>query len=147
MSVDDLAAYQKAPVKIYFSPDEAGLYRNQLFILMERDQLYLNPALKIDLVAEKLALSEKLVSNLLNQHLGKSFNDFINEYRVLEAKKKLADIAYSKFTIASIAFDCGFNSLATFQRCFKQFAGITPSQYQNDQNSLFLQQNSTQIPI
>ncbi|WP_184550529.1 helix-turn-helix domain-containing protein [Mucilaginibacter sp. FT3.2] len=147
MSVNDLAAYQKSPGKIYFSSDEAELYQKQLFVLMEKEQLYLNPALKLDLVADKIALSEKQLSNLLNQHLSKSFNDFINEYRVLEAKKKLADTTYSRFTIASIAFECGFNSLATFQRCFKQFAGITPSQYQNNQRSSLSQQNSTQIPI
>jgi len=71
------------------------------------------------------------LSNLLNQHIGKSFNDFVNEYRVDEAKKRLSDASYNNFTIAAIAFDCGFNSLATFQRVFKQVTGITPSKYQN----------------
>ena len=135
MSTADLLEYNKAPVKILFSDDEACKYQNRLIALVETDQLYLNPALRIDLLAEKIALSEKQISNLLNQHVGKSFNDFINEYRVQEAKKKLADVSLSQFTIASIAFDCGFNSLATFQRCFKQFTGTTPSQYQNNLKS------------
>ncbi len=134
MSVDDLVEYHKTPAKTYFADDEIKQYQTQLFELMETDRLYLNPALKLDVLSAKMALPEKQLSNLLNQHLGKSFNDFINEYRVMEAKKKLADTSLSKFTIAAIAFDCGFNSLATFQRCFKQFTGVTPSGYQNDLN-------------
>jgi AraC-like DNA-binding protein len=44
-------------------------------------------------------------------------------------------LARSTVTIAAIAYECGFNSLATFQRCFKQFTGITPSKYQNTLNA------------
>jgi AraC-like DNA-binding protein len=134
MSVDDLVEYHKIPAKAYFAEDEIERYQTQLLGLMETDRLYLNPALKLDVLSAKMALPEKQLSNLLNQHLGKSFNDFINEYRVMEARKKLADASLSKFTIAAIAFDCGFNSLATFQRCFKQFTGVTPSGYQKDLN-------------
>jgi AraC-like DNA-binding protein len=71
----------------------------------------------------------------------------VNEYRVAEAKRKLAEPASAKFTIAAIAYDCGFNSLATFQRCFKQFTGITPSQYQNEMISGETVPDATQIPI
>jgi AraC-like DNA-binding protein len=129
MTESDVEEYNKPPLKIYFSDDEAQHYNKQLIGLMETEQLYLNATLKMDVLAERLTLNERSISNLLNQHLGKSFNDFINEYRVQEAKKKLADPAFKQFTIAAIAFDCGFNSLATFQRCFKQFTGSTPSQY------------------
>nr|WP_255547605.1 helix-turn-helix domain-containing protein [Mucilaginibacter sp. dw_454] len=98
---------------------------------MDNDTLYLDPLLKLEYLAEKLQLPVKHVSHLLNQHIGKNFNDFVNSYRVDEAKQRLADPTLAHFTIAAIAFDCGFNSLPTFQRCFKQFTGLTPSQYQN----------------
>jgi AraC-like DNA-binding protein len=97
---------------------------------MESEKIYLDPSLKMDILAGKLSLSERSISNLLNRHVGKSFNDFVNGYRIEEAKRKLTDPASHQFTVAAIGFDCGFNSLATFQRCFKQFTGITPSQYQ-----------------
>ena len=131
MTFTDVAEYNKPPVKIHFTATEAEKHQQRLRALMTTDLLYLNPALKLDVLAGKLMISEKLLSSLLNQHMGKNFNDFINEYRVQEAQKKLADTSLNHFTIAAIAADCGFNSLATFQRCFKQFTGITPSQYQN----------------
>ncbi|SHM02082.1 helix-turn-helix domain-containing protein [Mucilaginibacter sp. OK098] len=147
MKTADVMEYTKLPAKIYFTEEHADLHHQQLISLMETEQIYLNPLLKLDVVADKLSLSEKVVSSLLNQYVGKNFNDFVNEYRVLEAKKKLAEPAFSQFTIAAIAYECGFNSLATFQRCFKQFTGITPSQYQNSLKSGKIEANNAQIPI
>jgi AraC-like DNA-binding protein len=132
MSAGDVLEYNKPPVKIYLSDADANKYHQQLIALMEVDQIYLNPLLKLDFLANKLSVSEKVISSLLNQHIGKNFNDFVNEYRVQEARKKLAEPSLRRFTIAAIAFDSGFNSLPTFQRCFKQFTGITPSQYLNN---------------
>jgi AraC-like DNA-binding protein len=131
MAPADIEVYNKPAAKVYFTDDEITEYRKRIDQLMAADKLYLDPLLKLEDVAAKLLLPEKLVSNLVNQHIGKNFNDFVNSYRVDEAMKKLADPALSQFTIAALAFDCGFNSLATFQRCFKQFTGLTPSQYQN----------------
>ncbi|MDB5018138.1 MAG: hypothetical protein JWQ84_2970 [Mucilaginibacter sp.] len=139
MSIDDVVEYNKPSVKVYFSDNDVIKYQRRLVTLMEIEEIYLNPVLKLDFLADKLGISEKSISRLLNQHVGKNFNDFVNEYRIQEAKKKLTDPAFIRFTIASIAFDSGFNSLATFQRCFKQFTGITPSQYQSNSKS-------TQIP-
>jgi AraC-like DNA-binding protein len=147
MAAADISDYNKPTVKIYFSEAEVEEYQNRLDFLMEKERIYLDPLLKLDILANKLSLPEKNLSNLLNQHLGKNFNDFVNEYRVQEVLVKLADPALSQFTIAAIAYDCGFNSLATFQRCFKQFTGCTPSQYQNNLKSASHQGNYTQIPI
>jgi AraC-like DNA-binding protein len=147
MTPVDILDYNKPAVKIYFSEAEADIYQSKLIHLIETERLYLDPLLKLDILATKLSLPEKNLSNLLNQHLGKNFNDFINEYRVQVAQIKLADPAFNKFTIAAIAYDCGFNSLATFQRSFKQFTGVTPSQYQNNLKSVTQSANYTQIPI
>ena len=147
MYSDDVVQYNTIPAKVYYSDNEAAKYHQLLVELMEKDRLYLDPQLKLDVLVARLNLPEKLISNLLNQHIGKNFNDFVNEYRIAEAKIKLKDPAFNKFTIAAIAYECGFNSLATFQRCFKQFTGTTPSKYQNGFSSINLQVNTTQIPI
>jgi len=147
MSESEVLEYTGKPVKVHFSQEEADQYQQQLIRLMIADRIYLNPLLKVDSLAVKLCIPEKSVSNLLNQHIGKNFNDFVNEYRVEEAKKKLSDHACHQFTIAAIAFDCGFNSLATFQRVFKQLTGITPSQYQNNSKTPDFSINSPQIRI
>ncbi|HVV56401.1 MAG TPA: helix-turn-helix domain-containing protein [Mucilaginibacter sp.] len=130
MTTEDILEYNKPIGKVYFTGAEAVDYSYRLNQLMEFEKIYLDPLLKMDMLAEKLSLTERSVSNLLNHHIGKGFNDFINEYRVEEAKRRLIDPATRQFTIAAIGLDCGFNSLATFQRCFKQFTGVTPGQYQ-----------------
>lgn len=133
----------KQPVKNYFKEDEASRYYDELKRMMVADNLFMNPTLKVDMLATRLSIPEKALSQLLNQYAGKNFNDFVNEYRLTEAKKRLVDDGYSNFTIAGIALECGFNSLATFQRVFKQGTGVTPSQYQNN----FSPENIAQIPI
>jgi len=130
MPEQEMVEYAGTRSKAYFTEAVAHAYQQQIVALMETEHVYLNPLLKLDIVASRLSISEKQVSNLLNQHIGKNFNDFVNEYRVNEAKRKLADPACRHFTISAIGYDCGFNSLATFQRVFKQVTGLTPSQYQ-----------------
>ncbi|WP_214072940.1 helix-turn-helix transcriptional regulator [Mucilaginibacter sp. dw_454] len=132
MSIDEKQEYTQKPAKVHFAQEEADVYTRRLKELMVTQQLYLNPVLKVEDVAAEMLISEKALSNLINQYLGKNFNDYVNEYRIAEAKQQLVDPKNRNFTIAAIAFDCGFNSLTTFQRVFKQIAGTTPSRYQHD---------------
>lgn len=134
MQPNDIIEYNAPVSKVFFSDNEAIGHQEKLKLVMDTEQVYLDPTIKLISLAEKLGISENALSNLLNQHIGKNFNDFVNEYRIEAAKKKLADPTLSRFTIAAISYDCGFNSLATFQRCFKQFTGTTPSQYQKTVN-------------
>lgn len=97
---------------------------------MEEDKLYLNPALNLDLVAEHTGLPAKTISAVLNQHHQKSFNEWLNGYRVAEFKMRVQQKEQlEQMTLSAIAFECGFNSQATFQRIFKQSVGMTPSEY------------------
>lgn len=142
MKPDEVVVYNKVPAKVYFVDEDAVAYRQRLIDLMANEHLYLDQLLKLETLAERLKITERAFSNLLNQHIGKNFNDFVNQYRVDAAKIKLADPKFDQYTIAAIAYECGFNSLATFQRCFKQFTGITPSQYlqQRKNNHTTIQQ-------
>lgn len=96
---------------------------------MEEDQLFLNPNCNLTLLAEHTGLTQKTISAVLNQHLNKSFNEYVNEYRVGAFKKKILQPGHEHLTITGIAFDCGFNSQATFQRTFKEFTGMSPTEY------------------
>jgi AraC-like DNA-binding protein len=98
---------------------------------MKKDKLYLNPNLTLAFVSENTGVAQKTISAVLNQHLHKSFNEFINEFRVEAFKEKIQAAEMNQFTIAGIAFECGFNSQATFQRTFKQIAGMSPSEFRN----------------
>lgn len=96
---------------------------------MQQDKLYLNPTLNVDAVARHVQLPPKTISAVLNQHINKSFNEYINGYRINEFKERVLQPGTDNLTIAGIAQDCGFNSQATFQRTFKQVTGLSPSEY------------------
>jgi AraC-like DNA-binding protein len=96
---------------------------------MREDSLYLDADLSVEKVGKHLGVPAKTISAVLNQHLGKSFNAFINEYRVEAVKRKLLQPTAQSSTILGVAFDCGFNSQATFQRAFRSVTGQTPKEY------------------
>jgi AraC-like DNA-binding protein len=96
---------------------------------MEQEALYLDPALNLTLLSQHTGIAPKTISAVLNQHLHTSLNEFVNEYRIREFKKRLLEADLQILTITGIAFDCGFNSQATFQRAFKQVTGMSPSEY------------------
>ncbi len=96
---------------------------------MEKDKLYLNPELNLAQLAEHVSIPQKTISEILNQHLHKNFNEFVNEYRINEILERIFLPESKKFTITSLAFDCGFNSQPTFQRAFKSMKGLSPSEF------------------
>lgn len=99
---------------------------------MEEDQLYLNAALTVQMVAQHTGLPPKTISAVLNQHLHKNFNEYVNSYRVNLFKEKLQQEEAGQLTFAGIAYDCGFSSPATFQRVFKQLTGMSPSEFRKN---------------
>lgn len=101
--------------------------------VMEHEKLYLDPDLSVDKLGQHLQLPPKLISAVLNQHVHKNFNGFINEYRVEEVKRRVVDPAHAHLTLTGIAFESGFNSQATFQRTFKQLTGTSPGEYMAQQ--------------
>jgi AraC-like DNA-binding protein len=96
---------------------------------MEIDKLFLNPELNVSILAQQIAIPQKTISTVLNQHMQKSFNEFINGYRVQAFKEKIGQPGMEQLTIAGVAAECGFNSQATFQRTFKEVTGLSPSAY------------------
>lgn len=100
---------------------------NELTSVMEKDELFKNSNLKLQDVADKLRISKHTLSQLINDNLGKSFPQFLNEYRIEESIKLMA--ARPDITLESIGYDCGFNSKSTFYSTFKKIKGTTPAKY------------------
>jgi AraC-like DNA-binding protein len=101
----------------------------QLTRHMEQEKPYLTPALTLEKLAGQLRLQPRLLSNIINRHFDCNFFEFINSYRVEEAKRMLADGRHSDKNMLDIMLDVGFNSKATFNTLFKKKAGMTPSEY------------------
>jgi len=99
--------------------------------LMEKEQLFLNPLLKLSDVVLQTSIPQKTISAVLNQHIKKSFNEYVNDYRIEAFKKRLLENKDTSLTITGIAFECGFNSQATFQRVFKMHTKQSPSSFRN----------------
>lgn len=99
----------------------------ELLAIMERDKLYLEPELNIGDMANQLKVHSHQLSRLINSGLNKNFFEFVNEYRVEEFKRLVADPKNKHISILGLAMDAGFNSKATFNRIFKSHTGLTPS--------------------
>jgi len=96
---------------------------------MDEDRLWLNADLNLSGLAQHCGAAPKLLSTVLNQHMDTTFNEFVNGYRVGAVKKKMLEPESRQLTIAGLAYECGFNSLPTFQRAFKAATGMSPKEY------------------
>jgi putative ABC transport system permease protein len=99
---------------------------------VQQSRYYEDPELTLSSLSEKLGLHTHELSRVLNTVLKKSFNDFINEYRVKDVIRKMQDPAYDNITLLGMAYDSGFNSQSTFHRIFKELTGKTPAEYKKE---------------
>ena len=89
--------------------------------------LHLNPNLTLVQLARRTGNLPAEVSQVLNDRLNKSFNVYVNEFRIAEAKKLL--LAEPQLNLESVAERCGFNSNSTFFTAFKKVVGQTPAKF------------------
>ena len=97
--------------------------------LIQTGKLYENPELSLTEISKKLESNSSIISKAINQGFGMNFNDFINNYRIEAVKKMFDNGLHKKSTLLGIAYDCGFNSKATFNRAFKKNTGFSPKEY------------------
>ena len=95
--------------------------------------LYRDSELTLASLSEKVGVSMHHLSETLNQHGGKNFNQFINEYRVAEVCQQLDQKSDKK--LIDLALDAGFSSKSSFNALFKKLTGQTPSQYKRKATS------------
>lgn len=96
---------------------------------MKTRKLYLNPDLKITDVANEFFIPRKHISQAVNKMLDSNFYNFINKYRIEEAKRLFSDTAFNHYSVEGIARQSGFNSRSSFYTVFKNETGLTPNQY------------------
>lgn len=112
------------------TPEQEEVYLSKLLRYMKEEKPHLNSELTVKRLAGGLSLSYRDISQVINERTGMHFHDFVNRYRVEEAKRLLREsIIRDELSILSIAYEVGFNSKSSFNTAFKKAAGITPSQY------------------
>lgn len=106
------------------SDELAVNFVSRLDKLMDSEELYKNPNLKLSDLATRMNISAHQLSQVLNDNIGKSFSTYINEYRINEACEKIESGSYLK--IEEIGYEVGFNSKSTFFSTFKKIKNTTP---------------------
>jgi AraC-like DNA-binding protein len=120
---------RKKYVKSGLSGKAADELHQQLTSLMDRESTFTESDLTLTELAKRLNVHPNHLSQVINEKEGKNFFDYINSLRTEEFKKLVSDPRNQKFTLLSLAFECGFNSKSSFNKYFKKATGISPSDY------------------
>lgn len=108
---------------------EIALWKSKIEMVIQSEKLYQNPELTLNDLAKRLETNASIISKAINQGFQMNFNDCINDYRIEAVKNSFANGEHKKSTLLGIAYDCGFNSKATFNRAFKKNTGKTPKEF------------------
>lgn len=121
--------------KSRLTDERSAEIERQLVKVMEIKKPFLEPELNLSELSDMLSVSPHHLSQVINRELNNSFFDFVNEYRVQEAKRLLLSPESRHLSILGIALDAGFNSKSAFYSAFTKHAGITPSEFRKQSRS------------
>ena len=104
--------------------------RNKLYLkikaLLTEEKIYRDPDVSLPKVAEIVGSNRRYVSDAISDATGMNFRNYVNFYRINEAKKLIDE---GEDSMSEVQYSCGFNSRATFYTAFKKFTGMTPSEF------------------
>lgn len=112
-----------------YSESEDSDFIKALLSVMDNRKPWIDPGLTVSRLGEIMNVKAEYLSEVLNKQLKQNFFDFINSYRTNEFKNQVISGNNSHLTIMGIAYNCGFNSKASFYRAFRKFEGISPTGY------------------
>lgn len=115
--------------KSALSPEASERLSRKLRSAMEVDHLHRDANLSLWALAKHTGASSNYISQTLNEVIGESFFDFVNSYRIAEAKTLLATTNES---VLNITYDVGFNARSSFYNAFKRHTGQTPTSYRKN---------------
>lgn len=108
----------------------------QLLAYMQKERPFLEPQLTIEELADMLKIKPKNLSQVINECLNQNFFDFINRYRIEEARRLLTNPSDKKITVQEVLYKVGFNSKSSFNTLFKKYTGVTPSEFKKTNSTL-----------
>ena len=119
--------------KTALNPQFAREYAKKLTYLLETKKVFRNENLSVQLLAKELAIPTYQLSRIINEHMNKTFPELINHYRIEEAKKLLTITKESDQKILDIGYDVGFSTKTSFNKVFKKYTRMTPSEFRKKQ--------------
>ncbi len=112
------------------------LLENKLEQLIENQNLWRISDITVEKIATMLNTNSKYISQIINQKYKQSFPNFINGFRVKEARSMLLSKNYTHYSIDGIGKLCGFKSNSSFVAAFRKYTGLTPSYFRDPQKKL-----------
>ena len=113
--------------------DLGEYYKNKIQDCFNTTDIYLNPNLSLDTIAETLNIPRYILPQIFSVYLKVNFYRFVAQYRIYFAMEQIQS-GNLNFTLESLAYQCGFNSKTSFNRYFKEITKLTPQQYQKMQH-------------
>lgn len=101
--------------------------KNRLLQLMQEEKIFIDENLSLDDTAKQLSLPPHKLSRFMNLVMDSDFRNFINKFRVEEAKRLLK--TEPDMSIKQICYEVGFKSASTFHESFKKFTGTSPGKF------------------
>lgn len=129
LDVEEKREEASAGSYVKLTGEEAEQMIAKLKRYMDKEKPYLNVNLKQSEVAVALGYSTYLLSALFTHYLKVGYYDFVNTYRIEEFKQRVSAGEHQKYTLQTLAVQCGFKSKTSFFRFFKKATGLTPSEY------------------
>ena len=126
---------ESKPVKQRLTEEQSAQLKIQLEHLMQTEKVYLDNELSLPQLAKEMGISTHDLSYLLNDVIGLSFFQFVNAYRVQEAKQLMLSEKHRHLNLLGIAYSAGFNSKTTFNTAFKKETGLSPSEFMKGKDS------------
>lgn len=103
---------------------------------METEKPYLDPNISLHGLSKNLMIPDHYMSQIINTKLKLNFYDFINNYRIEEAKRIFTNPKQNHLTVLEVAIEVGFNSKSAFNRAFKKATQKTPSEFKKNHLNL-----------
>lgn len=104
--------------------------------LMNDEQLFRDPHLTKEKMADKLGTNRTYLSQVINEKTTLNVTQYINNFRIDEAVRQLSD-ARDDTPLKSLAGELGFNSTSTFYKVFQSSVGMTPAHYRKKAREIF----------
>jgi len=108
---------------------------NRLETLMREKRIYADNMITKEKVSDILGTNRTYLSQTINGQTGKTFTQYINEFRTREAVARLSN-PKEDIPLKALSAELGFNSMTTFYHLFQAMTGMTPTQYRNSVQEL-----------
>ena len=121
--------YEKSPL----TEDKLETYADKIVNFLETEKGFCDPDISIRKTSQTLGISEKYISQIVNDKFRMTFKAYVTHLRIAKVKEELLDPSNAKITVGAIGFDAGFKSESTFFHQFKKQTGLTPGEFLKQQ--------------